>query len=338
MLNIKDNMITAAKNLKKSVSMMVKYRMAPYPLNYTLCYAYVSDYSPAYCVEMKQTLDKHGGCPRDVAQQLYHRYFQPESALPGSGPIQDAISSETDRIIDEAMEINQDIDSFDEILGEVMSDVDGLVGIKSVHPALVILCEQTEIFKKQMKAHQLCVLAANKKIKSLKEKLDDAQENIMKDDLTSLFNRRMFDATLSNMVFSEKQPTSMAIFDIDNFKTINDLYGHLMGDAVIKKVAEVVSKTATPGSICVRLGGDEFAIIFQGLSLQEAEGVSEKIRLNTRKLYVKTKEGKPKTLAISLSIGVTQLRNTDTKEDLIGRADNLMYMAKDSGKNLVVMG
>lgn len=151
------------------------------------------------------------------------------------------------------------------------------------------------------------------------------------DSLTGLWNRRYFYLRLAEektRATRKKTPLCVAMIDIDNFKMINDKYGHFAGDLVLSELAAIFKNTVRTTDIVVRWGGDEFAIIFSGASLREAYAVMERIR---HKVAVRFNS----TYGIAISAGVISLEPDQAVQDLLIMADQALYKAK-AQKNLVV--
>ncbi len=185
-----------------------------------------------------------------------------------------------------------------------------------------------------------------KKLGNYKERLEETKtalkkslENEMKDALTLLPNRRFFDYTLEKEIvnaIANNSPMCLAIMDIDNFKLLNDNYGHLIGDDVLKYIGSLLLNSVKGQDTPARYGGEEFGIILPNTEVQEAvkllENIREKIASSNLMLTVR----KQTIGTITASFGVAQLDEKDSREELIHKADVKMYTAKETGKNRIV--
>ena len=152
-----------------------------------------------------------------------------------------------------------------------------------------------------------------------------------KDSMTGTMNRQAFDEHLDNLIQKlriQLQPMSVLILDIDNFKNINDSYGHLEGDRCICAVADLIDQFIYEDEMLARWGGDEFAIIFN-------RNIDETLQLIEEIMKAKDENPVFERYGITLSFGVTTYRKGDTINTLVGRADKALYLAKENGKNRV---
>jgi diguanylate cyclase (GGDEF)-like protein len=125
--------------------------------------------------------------------------------------------------------------------------------------------------------------------------------------------------------------------DIDHFKTVNDTYGHLIGDQVIKYVALVIRNSLRNTDIAVRYGGDEILVVLTSTQIEDAQQIAEKMRLSVKQLadFV-TSDNEKITISLSVSIGCTELTESDEPVSLFERADSYLYKAKESGRDKVI--
>jgi diguanylate cyclase (GGDEF)-like protein len=156
------------------------------------------------------------------------------------------------------------------------------------------------------------------------------------DPVSGLFNRRYFHVRLEEELQRSRRheiPLALLMVDIDDFKAVNDVYGHLVGDGVIKEVAEIVRRAVRVFDVCTRFGGEEFAVIMPASSEDSASAVAERIR--ARVIGFRAAERPLDELRVSVSIGLALSQPGLTAHDLISRADEALYAAKRAGKNRV---
>lgn len=156
------------------------------------------------------------------------------------------------------------------------------------------------------------------------------------DALTSLYNHKMFHEQLSQLLGNddpENLQLQLAVMDIDNFKQVNDMYGHSVGDQVLRRVADTLTQQVTPEDIVARYGGEEFSIIFRNKSMDK----SIQLVQNICTALVKLKHPEMDNKSITLSIGLKNYEPHINKEELFKQADALLYEAKRNGKNQVAI-
>ena len=155
----------------------------------------------------------------------------------------------------------------------------------------------------------------------------------LKDPLTGINNRTSFDATLQrevDLANRHKTPLALMVIDIDHFKKINDDHGHLVGDCVLRDVANCASKCIRSTDIIFRYGGEEFVVLLNNTTPEGAHLLAERIRLSVGKqkhIYGKT------TVNTTVSLGIAKLKKNDDGISLFKRADEAMYKAKQQGRN-----
>ncbi|NIQ40348.1 MAG: diguanylate cyclase [Proteobacteria bacterium] len=164
-----------------------------------------------------------------------------------------------------------------------------------------------------------------------KQKLEEEIRRLsVTDDLTGLYNHRHFFSTLeAELTRAERQRHTLALlmFDLDNFKEYNDVYGHLEGDRVLTKIGEIVSHCIRSNvDTGYRYGGDEFAIILIGVDLNKALDIAERLRVMIEKAELGS---------ITVSIGLAEYLKGLDAESFVKAADDALYLAKSSGGNRV---
>lgn len=158
------------------------------------------------------------------------------------------------------------------------------------------------------------------------------------DELTGIFNRRYFNQRYEREIQRSKRYNhhlAVVMLDIDHFKIYNDLNGHIMGDEVLKKVAEILDKNIRKADILARYGGEEFVILLPEISKNQAQKVAEKLRKKIEKAEFENEEAQPSgQITISLGLAVYP-EDSKNAQKLIEYADNALYLAKSFGRNCV---
>jgi diguanylate cyclase (GGDEF)-like protein len=171
-------------------------------------------------------------------------------------------------------------------------------------------------------------------------KLADYEQRLliesMTDPLTGLLNRRYFNEQTQKEVARSRRHNlrfSVLMLDIDHFKRINDTYGHPVGDLAIKALADICNKALRPQDILARYGGEEFVLALPHTEAEGAAVVAERIRQTVEQIELITEAG---PVRFTVSIGISTYMKDLPLEQIVGRADEALYKAKQSGRNRVV--
>lgn len=168
---------------------------------------------------------------------------------------------------------------------------------------------------------------------SLKELLEKVKFESLHDNLTKIANRKFFNERLQEEFYKAeryKTPLSIAMIDIDFFKQVNDTYGHEAGDLVLKKLASFCNTNIRKSDIFARWGGEEFMFIFPHTKLEEAVNICEKIKYG-----LQNDKNVQNPVKFAISCGVVELKKDDTIKSLLKRVDNLLYKAKENGRDRI---
>jgi len=180
---------------------------------------------------------------------------------------------------------------------------------------------------------------AKKQIKTVQDKLENKEEETLVDELSQLGNRKGYLKAIRSsheLWKKEKQKLSLIVLDIDNFKTINDNYGHSVGDQIIRKIGSIIKESVSEESYIARYGGEEFVIVCNDNDLITSARLAEKIRQKIAKRKFRLRE-KNQSLSVSASFGVSEF--TKQRKDVVAvfnAADKAMYEAKNTGRNRAV--
>ncbi|MBF8982419.1 diguanylate cyclase [Lutibacter sp. B2] len=193
----------------------------------------------------------------------------------------------------------------------------------------------TYVFSSVVKALSVSESKNEYMIKELAQKNKMLIEYASQDYLTSLLNHKSFYEYLEK-IFVTTKTFSVCILDIDNFKKVNDQYGHIAGDEILKQVADILKASVCSTDIVSRYGGEEFAIIFPNTKIELAKIICERIRLNIQEAAFKALT---KNINITISGGVKEINKEvylEAQKKFVDSVDQLLYKAKMSGKNKIL--
>lgn len=208
---------------------------------------------------------------------------------------------------------------------------------------LILLFYITYLYQKTVKEHNselenrveertLQISSALKELEKVNLKLYDLAHT---DFLTKTMNRRHFfmhAKNAFNTTNKELNTLCVIMIDIDNFKRLNDSFGHDLGDRVLISFSKCVKQCIKEDTIFGRLGGEEFAIVLEHTKLNEAIKIANRIRKNIEKIELVTKN---ENIHITASFGVSDIKNCSSIDEMLQKADTHLYSAKNSGKNRV---
>jgi len=176
-------------------------------------------------------------------------------------------------------------------------------------------------------------------VKALGDELEVARQESSLDPLTRLFNRRAFDERVAQAVAMRRlfaQPSTLLMLDLDHFKAVNDQFGHVAGDSVLREVADCLARTFVARSDFVaRFGGEEFAVILWDVALARARQAAEKLLAAVRGLSVQHEASR---IAITVSLGIAEVSAAESPVSWIERADKALYEAKRQGRDRLMAG
>jgi diguanylate cyclase len=208
--------------------------------------------------------------------------------------------------------------------------------LRAVIERLIAGAKEVETSNRKLEAR---LSASREEIEQLQQNLEIVRTESLTDPLTTLANRKFFDAELDRTVAEAKagyEPLALLMCDVDHFKAFNDRFGHLTGDQVLRLVAVSVKQIVRGEDIAARYGGEEFAIALPKTALRSAIGVADQIRRAVMNKELMKRSSGERLGRVTISIGVALLRPTDTPQSLLERADKCLYAAKLNGRNQVV--
>lgn len=201
----------------------------------------------------------------------------------------------------------------------------GVITTQSYRPNMYTRADQETL---ELLATNVAIAIENARL------FDEVQKLAITDPLTQLYNRRKFEESATKEFersLRYNRPLCAIMIDLDQFKTVNDTYGHLAGDQALASLANLCKKNIRNIDILARYGGEEFVILLPETSLPEALLTAERLRLDCENTLINSTQGQ---ISITISLGLAGLNKTcKTLEELIDRADQALYASKHAGRN-----
>lgn len=324
---------------ERAMAMMSSLRVIPIPQHYSVFFACAAGQPSALIREIDKAIADKSPFTDEFLDKLYTTHI----AEPHARAMQDtAVNAK--RILSEIM---QNVTSFagetNELSKQVASQLDGLDDQMSEEVVRMLantLIEGAKTIQTTSESMTIRLAGAQREIAELRENLARAMTEAERDFLTGAYNRKAFDRRLIDAMEIAKEEESeltLLMLDIDHFKHFNDNFGHLIGDEVLKIVAKTLTDTLKGMDSVARYGGEEFAVILPKTPLQGGMAVGESIRKSIASKELKRKTTGENFGVITVSIGVATFRpNQDSPVSLIARADEALYVSKNSGRNRVM--
>lgn len=331
-----DSPAKAAEFLRLSLAEMAKFRVPPTPVNYSLFYERVAGRHDALREQIDTMFEGDASPDQAALNRLYRDLLiQDENLLQHlRTDLCDLVTSMSAEITDAGGHFSH----YGDVLRGFVEMLGGEVTPETLRSMVNNVIDETGTVEKSRHVLEDRLSEVLDEVDELKKNLVRIREEAMTDALTEIPNRKALDERLAQalgVARAEGTPLCFALLDIDHFKSFNDTHGHLIGDKVLRFVATSFRNCLKGKDFPARFGGEEFAVILPGTPLSGAEAVADEIRLAISSENLKDGRTGQKLGRITISAGVAQLRGGESAGDLIRRADEALYRAKNRGRNRV---
>ncbi len=328
----------AAEYMRLAVPLMRKHGIAMTPANYAIWYEYVSGKNVALQDAVDEKLDEHGQLTEKESRELYERFFDREkdqaAVLEMRQDLKRVLGEVLNYVTASVANSQERTENLEHILNKLQPDMKR----EEVHEIIEEVLTETRL---SMSSNELLTDRLNStiaEIQALKQDLDEARREAKTDALTKLANRKAFDQILQKATEDADNrglEICLIFADIDYFKQINDKHGHLVGDQVLKVIANTLKGAVKGRDLVARYGGEEFVIILLNTSLENAKKLAENIRAEMASKRIQRRDTREPLGKITLSMGVARYFPSEGPESFLQRVDRALYMAKRKGRNTV---
>jgi diguanylate cyclase len=322
--------------LRQALPLMSRQRAAFHPLSFTLWYEHIAGLNPELTRILEARLASNVALTDDDVQRLYSQLIAARDVK-----VLEALQQRLRSVLEEAAQSTANASAeaaeFDRNLqghvDRLAADLDG--------DALRKIVSELVRDAQHMRAVALDLSkrldSSTREVGLLSESLQRTQSEALLDSLTGMKNRRGLEIALEDLARDHAglAGSALLLLDIDDFKQINDTFGHVLGDKVIRSVAHVLQASIKGRDVAARFGGDEFAVLLPQTTLAGAATLAEQIREQVARGRIHRADGRESVGEVTLSVGVAVASQGEGMEALIERADAAMHTAKRSGRNRV---
>ena len=279
----------------------------------------------------------------DVGQRLKEVIYRQSALKKNLNEAKERLKAMLAGFVDHLATFSASTSDYHDKIGKCAEKISAANDLAELNDVIEEVMRETRIIQlnAQRSRDELAVMRARvdeaeQEIVRLQNELAETSEMVRHDQLTGALNRKGLEETLDRELARARRrqtPICLALLDVDNFKALNDTYGHQTGDDALVHLARVIRETMRPHDTLARYGGEEFLIILPDTPLPDAVSALKRLQRElTRRFFLHRNE----KLLITFSAGVTAFRGEEPRAEAIARADAAMYQAKKSGKNRVV--
>lgn len=321
--------------LRLLIQRMAEHPAAFTPQNYAVWYEYVTGINPALSETITRQLDNGERLDDATIERLYLKYVS-ECNMDVEWALREDIQLLLRKLAESTKETDDQAHRFDTSLhayGDTLKK-----NPDQARLAILInnMANDTNRMIGSMQDLQTELAVSKQKVEKLHQELQSARGEALIDPLTGILNRRGFEnsvrATFADQVAVGKG-LCLLMVDIDHFKAINDTYGHLFGDKVIRAVANTLKSKVRGQDSVARMGGEEFALLLAETDVAGACIVAENMRKTVEGCQIHRMDAQEKIGGITISIGVAEYASGNSLLDLLGHADKALYASKKQGRN-----
>lgn len=330
----------AAEYLRQVIPLLNTHKLPATPVNYSVFYCYVAGASLALNEAVDNAIQQNKKFTTALLVELYEKYINGSAAIAQQEHIQETLNKVMNEASDEIQHANEDANSFDKTLNRHAATLSSLSDPDSAAMVLKQILDDTRQMVRSTNSLQARMHDTSAEVDKLKAELSAVKETAEKDALTGLKNRGTFDLKINDTVQNQSKqnlPSTIIMLDIDHFKRINDSFGHLVGDRVIRYVAALLTQIMGPDNFVARYGGEEFVVLIDNQPVEAAFKLAEKVRTAMGNSKLQRKDSGETIGKVTLSAGISVLRENDTIDSFIDRGDKALYEAKNTGRNKTIV-
>ena len=322
----------------KIATTMQQMGVAGLPRNYELFY---EAYTGSNRELVSDILDLAGQATQEALDDIGNRHLK---HVRGRSIVEDArntVENKIEEVMLLLLKEKKSLESYNQFLGETSSGIRNRASLtrELLEKVVDVMASATDATISHGNDIASSIADKSAELETLRAKLEEYKKLSETDPLTDLWNRRAFDEKMAKIYESQQNILfgALIVADIDNFKRINDQFGHPAGDRIIQSIAKLLKVSLPRDVFIARTGGEEFAFVLEGLSEPSVAALAEEVRRATERGVFIDRETGRNCGPISMSLGVCMAADATSAEDLYRKADKAMYASKAGGRNQVTL-
>jgi len=321
----------------RAIEDMESFGISVTPHNYTVWYRYVRGDDPELISVIDTISEAREQFTQDVMDSLFLQFCDDidETELIR---LRDELQTMVTELYRTVSDLAGESSGFTAAMIHCAHELTDAESVQEIREVVAQIVDQARAFGEKSAQVEEGLDAVQVELESLRAALSLLQDEIRRDELTGIANRKAFDEALTRQISLSRRRNrvfSLIMIDIDHFKRVNDTYGHLIGDEILKYVAQRIDARVRHEDLAARFGGEEFMVLLPETTGESALMVAEGIRSAFENTSLQSESGDEMPGMVTVSAGVAEYCFGESAHDLVERVDSALYRAKNSGRNQV---
>ena len=339
MMKYQESIEQSAEYLRLALPLMSRQAAALHPVSYGIWYEYVAGFNQPLRTAIDELTRDGRVLDEDLTSELFRTHIA-ELDEQTAHRVATGFRKVMAEVSQDAANAGEHANRFGNALELWSEGLEGAASGALAGNGLDQLLSGTRDMQAAIATLQQRLDASRAEIETLQQEVSRAREAALADELTGLTNRRGFDLALAARLAAEMlhtEGTCLLLADIDHFKQVNDTYGHLMGDKVLRAVAQILKASVKGKDTAARFGGEEFVVLLPDTDIDGAQALAEKLRTTIEGSRIRRSDNHQEIARITVSFGIACHCAGESASEFVSRVDNALYVSKRLGRNRVTL-
>jgi diguanylate cyclase len=329
-----------AENLRLALAQMNKHLAGLHPITFSVWYEYVSGGNQSLNRDLDVLIKDGSKLTDEATRTLYDKHVAEMNEVTAQR-IQAELHKILNQVSKSAEVTGQSASKYENGLGNLQVELAGTQSNAALSKYVDVAIKETNEIKGALNEFGESLTVTRTELDQLRDELAKVKAEVLIDGLTNLTNRRGFDKQIDELMRTSEETGaifSLVIIDIDHFKKLNDNYGHVFGDRVLRALGQIMKNGVKGRDMVARYGGEEFAVLLPETGLMGAQILADQIRSHIERARIRKMSTEETIDAITISAGVAEYKIGEDVSEFVQRADKALYAAKGAGRNQVMVG